>query len=94
MGEGHRACRHREAWDEFQKHGVGVTSAFLFGHIDPSRPLGRPFAPVDHYRVLDTTPGQDAHELYEVLDRIDRVLVDKKYDFINPSIGPYPPDRR
>jgi Subtilase family len=79
------------AWDEFQKHGVGVTSAFLFGHIDPSKPLGRPFAPVDHYRVLDTTPGQDPHELYEVLGRIDSVLVSKKYDFINLSIGPYPP---
>lgn len=80
-----------DAWDEFQKHGVGVTSAFLFGHIDPSKPLGRPYAPVDHYRVLDTTPGQDPHELYEVLGRIDSVLVNKKYDFINLSIGPYPP---
>ncbi|ATQ68969.1 MULTISPECIES: S8 family peptidase [Methylosinus] len=79
------------AWDEFQKHGVGVTSAFLFGHIDPSKPLGRPYAPVDHYRVLDTMPGQDPHELYEVLGRIDSVLVNKKYDFINLSIGPYPP---
>ena len=26
-----------------------------------------------------------------MLDRIDRVLVEKKYDFINLSIGPYPP---
>jgi hypothetical protein len=78
-------------FDEFQKHGVGVTSAFLFGHIDPSKQLDRPYAPVDHYRVLDTTPGQDPHELYEVLDRIDRVLVENKYDFINLSIGPYPP---
>jgi|HubBroStandDraft_1064217.scaffolds.fasta_scaffold02359_11 hypothetical protein len=76
---------------EFQKHGLGVTSAFLFGHIDPSKPLGRPYASVDHYRVLDTTPGQDPHELYEVLDRIDRVLVEKSYQFINLSIGPYPP---
>lgn len=80
-----------DAWSELQKHGVGVTSAFLFGHIDPSRPLGRPYAPVDHYRVLDTTPGQDPYELYEVLGRIDSVLVSKKYDFINLSIGPYPP---
>lgn len=78
-------------YDEFQKHGVGVTSAFLFGHIDPAGKLPRPYAPVDHYRVLDTTPGQDPHELYEVLDRIDRVLVEKHYDFINLSVGPYPP---
>lgn len=80
-----------EPWEEFQKHGVGVTSAFLFGHIDPTKPLGRPYAPVDHYRVLDTAPGQDPHELYEVLGRIDGVLVDKKYDLINLSVGPYPP---
>ena len=72
----------------FQKHGVGVTSAFLFGHIDPSKPIDRPYAPVDHYRVLDTAPGQDPHELYEVLSRIDQVLVEKKYEFINLSVGP------
>jgi hypothetical protein len=72
----------------FQKHGVGVTSAFLFGHIDPAKPLERPFAPVDHYRVLDATPGQNPHELYEVLARIDRVLVEKDYQFVNLSIGP------
>lgn len=78
-------------WDEFQKHGVGVTSAFLFGHIDPSKPVSRPYAPVDHYRVLDTAPGQDPHELYEVLHRIDTTLVSKKYDLINLSVGPYPP---
>lgn len=80
-----------DPWEDFQKHGVGVTSAFLFGHIDPSKPLDRPYASVDHYRVLDTVPSQDPHELYEVLDRIDRVLVEKKYDFINLSVGPYPP---
>ena len=78
-------------FDEFQKHGVGVTSAFLFGHIDPTKPLDRPYASVDHYRVLDTTPGQDPHELYEVLGRIDQVLVEKDYQFINLSIGPLPP---
>jgi hypothetical protein len=73
---------------DFQKHGVGVTSAFLFGHIDPANPLPRPYANVDHYRVLDTAPGQNRHELYEVLGRIDRVLVDKNYHLINFSIGP------
>ena len=73
---------------DFQKHGVGVTSAFLFGHIDPAQPLERPYAPVDHYRVLDATPGQNPHELYEVLGRIDQVLVEEDYQFINLSIGP------
>lgn len=76
------------AWDQFQKHGVGVTSAFLFGHIDPSKPLSRPYAAIDHYRVLDTTPGQHPHELYEVLGRIDGVLAEKRYQFVNLSIGP------
>jgi hypothetical protein len=73
---------------EFQKHGVAVTSSFLFGHIDPAKPISRPYAGVDHYRVLDTAPGQNAHELYEVLGRIDKILVEKHYEFINLSIGP------
>lgn len=75
----------------FQEHGVAVTCAFLFGHIDPAKPLARPYAPVDHYRVLDTTPGQNPHELFDVLDRIDKVLVEKEYDFINLSLGPQYP---
>ena len=74
--------------NSFEEHGVAVTSAFLFGHIDPSKPLSRPYAPVDHYRVLDTAPGQDPFELYEVLERVDKVLVERDYDFINLSIGP------
>ena len=76
------------ATQALEKHGVAVTSAFLFGHIDPGGPIGRPFSPVDHYRVLDTSPGQNRYELYEVLERVDRVLVEKQYDFINLSIGP------
>ena len=73
---------------DFQEHGVAVTSAFLFGHIDPAKPISRPYAPVDHYRVLDIMPGQNPHELFDVLERIDKVLVEKEYDFINLSIGP------
>ncbi|MER9445188.1 S8 family peptidase [Mesorhizobium sp. M0340] len=74
-----------------REHGVGVTSAFLFGHINPTKALGRPYASVDHYRVFDTnTPNENEYALYEVLDRIDRILVEKTYDFINLSIGPRP----
>ena len=77
---------------EFQKHGVEVTSAFLFGHIDPSKPLSRPYASVDHYRVLDeSTPRENPYKLYRVLDRIDKILVENNYDFINLSIGPQLP---
>lgn len=72
----------------FLKHGVGVTSAFLFGHINPSKVIGQPYAAVDHYRVLDTAPNQNLHELYEVLGRIDQALVADEYDLINLSIGP------
>jgi Subtilase family len=70
------------------KHGIGVTSAFLFGHINPALPVPRPFAGVHHYRVLDTEPGQDPFELYEVLGRLESVLNSKHYDFVNLSFGP------
>lgn len=76
------------ATDELHEHGVSVTSAALFGHIDPKKPIPRPFAAIDHYRVLDEDPKQNLNELYEVLDRIDGVLSHQEYDFINLSIGP------
>lgn len=73
---------------EYISHGVGVTSAFLFGHIDPSEPLPTPYCNVDHYRVLDDDSGQDPSELFEVLDRITSILSNKKYEFVNISLGP------
>ena len=73
---------------ELHEHGVAVTSAALFGHIDPKKPIPRPFAAIDHYRVLDDDPHQDPHELYEVLERIEGVLESQEYDFISLSIGP------
>jgi hypothetical protein len=73
---------------ELYEHGVAVTSAALFGHIDPKQPIPRPFAAIDHYRVLDEDPHQDLHELYQVLERIEDVLATQEYDFINLSIGP------
>jgi len=74
--------------DELLRHGVGVTSAFLFGHLPANKPTPRPFGPVHHYRVIDTVPGQNPYELYEVLDRIENVLKTSKYDFVNLSLGP------
>jgi hypothetical protein len=75
---------------DYTDHGAAVTSAFLFGHIDPTKPLPQPYAGVDHYRVFDgkTLPGQDPHELAIVLERIDRVLSKNHYDLVNFSIGP------
>lgn len=74
--------------ESLYEHGVSVTSAFLFGHIEPGKPLPVPFSNVDHYRVLDNNPGINPYELYEVLDRISNVLATKHYDFINISLGP------
>ena len=74
--------------DDLQSHGVGVTSAALFGHIEPHEPLPQPYAFIDHYRVLDDAPGQDPHELYETLQRIENVLLSHDYDFIGLSLGP------
>lgn len=73
---------------ELLEHGVSVTSAFLFGHIDPDNPLPRPYSYVDHYRILDSSPGQNPFELYEVLNRISDILATNNYDFINLSLGP------
>lgn len=74
-------------------HGVAVTSSFLFGHIDPTKPLPQPYSSVDHHRVfdLDTLPGQDPHELAIVLERVDKVLSNSHYDLVNFSIGPVAP---
>jgi hypothetical protein len=73
---------------EFYEHGVAVSSAALFGPLDTRRTAPRPFAGIDHYRVLDDDPAQNPHELYEVLERIEGVLATQTYDFINLSIGP------
>lgn len=73
---------------EYMLHGTSVSSALLFGHIDPRKGLPQPYANIDHYRVLDDGPGQNPHELYEVLERIDGVLSSQEYDFVNLSLGP------
>ncbi len=70
------------------EHGVAVTSAFLFGHIEPNKPVPRPFCHVDHYRVLDDVPISDPHELYDVLQRIENALSSEQYDLVNLSLGP------
>ena len=76
------------ATDTILSHGVAVTSAALFGHIDPKAPLQRPYSPIDHYRIVDVAPNQDPDEMYEVLGRIEEIPESQEYDFINLSIGP------
>lgn len=75
---------------DFQNHGTAVTSALLFGPLQDGVIPERPYAHVDHYRVLDVnTQNDDQAELYTVLERIEEVLENRnKYDFINLSLGP------
>jgi hypothetical protein len=75
---------------EFQNHGTAVTSALLFGPLQDGVQAERPYATVDHYRVLDSdTLNDDQQELYTVLERIQDVLESRqKYDFVNLSLGP------
>ncbi len=75
---------------QFENHGTAVTSALLFGPLQDGVVADRPYASVDHYRVLDTnTMKDDQQELYSVLERIQDVLESRpKYDFINLSLGP------
>ena len=76
---------------ELESHGVAVTSAALFGHINPKQEIRRPYSFIDHYRVVDNDPNQNPLQLYEVLERIEGVLLANSYDFVNLSIGPHLP---
>ena len=71
------------------EHGLGVTSAFLFGPIEPGKPAERPFSLVDNIRVLDDMSNEeDPLELYRTLGNIEDVLVSRQYEFLNLSLGP------
>jgi hypothetical protein len=71
------------------EHGLGVTSAFLFGPIQPNTMAARPFAYVDHLRVLDRdAETEDPLELYRTLGFVEEVLLSRQYQFINLSLGP------
>lgn len=71
------------------EHGLAVTSAILFGPIRPHGTAARPYAPVDHLRVLDRdTGGEDPLELYRTLGLIEQTLLARQYQFVNLSLGP------
>lgn len=71
------------------EHGTGVTSALLFGPMQPGETAPVPFAPVDHVRVLDEhTHFEDGSVLYRVLSRIRDTLLARDYQFVNLSVGP------
>ena len=69
-----------------QRHGLAVTSAFLFGPLKHGDPISRPYANVDHWRVLGKHDND--FEAFDLLDRIEDVLTSRRYDFINISLGP------
>lgn len=70
-------------------HGLAVTSAVLFGPIENGRPLGRPYAAVDHFRVLDAATAQDPQgEYFPIVRRIRDVIQTRRPSFVVISIGP------
>jgi hypothetical protein len=71
-----------------QSHGLGVTSAVLFGQIEEGVQLSRPFSSLDHYRVIDENSKDPEGNYYDVLERITAILAQKQYDFVNLSLGP------
>jgi len=71
------------------EHGLAVSSAFLFGPLTPGGVAPRPYAPINHVRVLDDHANtEDPLQLYRTLGHIEEVLMSRQYDFINLSLGP------
>ncbi|HQR89228.1 MAG TPA: S8 family peptidase, partial [Caulobacter sp.] len=70
------------------RHGIGVTSAFLFGPLAEGETPPRPFANVEHWRVIGDDTKADDFALLAVLERIENVISSQRYDFINISLGP------
>lgn len=73
---------------DYLDHGHAVTSALLFGPLVPGTTPAQPYTRVHNYRVLDLEAHNDPLELFDVLDRIVRVLEQRPYEFVNLSIGP------
>lgn len=75
--------------EDYNFHGLAVTSAFLFGPIEPNTVALRPYSYVDHHRVLDrASDKEDPFELYRTLQHVEDILASKLYQFINLSLGP------
>ncbi len=73
----------------YTEHGFGVTSALIYGSIDNNKPLDRPYAKVDHYRVIyENSEDDPLHEMYPTIKRIVSVLEKHEYEFVNLSLGP------
>ena len=70
-------------------HGLAVSSAFLFGPIQPNGRASRPYSQIAHCRVVDEDiDGEHPANLYRTLGLIEEVLLSRQYEFINLSLGP------
>jgi hypothetical protein len=69
-------------------HGSEVCATYLFGPYEGS-PLPQPYTNVDLVRVL--SPDDRDPDLFEVLTRIENVLKERRYKYINLSLGPRMP---
>lgn len=77
--------------EQLVDHGTLVSSALLYGHVQPGRPLPTPPAYVDHFRVLPAPADVDAaDEPYWMLDRIVQTLRSDpgRWPIVNLSLGP------
>ena len=71
----------------FVSHGSEVCSTYLFGPFDPNnKSMGKPYTYIDVIRVL--SPDDIDPDLFDVLSRIEEVLLQKKYKYVNLSLGP------
>src|SRR5262249_39791516 len=69
-----------------EEHGAQVNSAVLFGPLS-SGEAQRPYAAVDHFRVVDEHSESDT-ELYDVMLRVRQIARSTNHTFLNLSIGP------
>lgn len=71
-------------------HGSRVTSALVYGEAEDYLSGSNIVLPVDHYKVYGSADEVDVG-LVDVLDRIQAVLKNTHYRFVNISLGPeYP----
>ncbi len=77
------------AVSELQRHGAWVNSASLFGPLSKGE-LPRPYAGVDHFRVLDEHSGTDENisDLYDVMGRVRTIIESNNHSLFNLSFGP------
>lgn len=72
----------------YLSHGAEVCSTYLFGNYDKEKQkFDIPYTAVDIVRVISDDDEADP-DLFDVLTRIENVLAEEKYKYINLSLGP------